>query len=194
MRPFPSRGSAWNALDEALNKGNHKIVALLLDRHPQLIDSVRFHGFTGLYTAAHQGHDKAIAEILSRKPKPHAAVRAGRVQVVAQLLEYEVALNEEVARRRNNSDETALQIAMDETKANEENLLRSFTNQRDPDGLTALHLAVSGRHHEVVTQLVAHRPQLLDAQSLGGFTPLHMAIRSAGGAVACCQARTNTSS
>jgi len=152
------------ALHVASENGHAKLVAWLLAKEPRLIKQVDGSRSTALHLAATEGYDEVVAELLAAAPPGfidwidddsftalHCAALFGHANVVARLL----ATNPESA-----------SIITEECSSVLHLVLGPFA-QRGKESQV----------REIVTQLLAVRPSLIDGVNKQGMNVLHLAVQ-----------------
>ncbi|CAN6292411.1 unnamed protein product [Urochloa humidicola] len=154
---LPSVSLSGTALHQAVLGTHHRIVEILLEKRPELIDLTDSDGNNALHYAAQKDHQRAV-ELLLRK-------------------------RTDLAYKRNHQSMSPLHVAAhygstDAIKA----LLRhcpDVAEMADAHGRNAFHVSVeSGKANALRSLLHRVRPaELLNRVDVGGDTPLHIAAK-----------------
>lgn len=196
-----NRDNEWTALHMASAAGQLEVVQLLLDRKADTSAKTK-DGFTPLYLAAQNGHDKCIEALLKAKTPInqtngenettalHLASCSNRPEVVKLLIDRQA--NHAIKDKLSSTplDLAALNGHAECVKA----LLDGKANiedKTDDNEWTALHTASAAGHKEVVELLIA-RGANVSAITKDGFTPLYLAAQN--GHVECIKALLNAGS
>jgi serine/threonine-protein phosphatase 6 regulatory ankyrin repeat subunit B len=169
-------------IHESTRKGNAASVEALLKKHPELVNNRDADGWTPLQIAADCGKSE-VAEILlaahadvnAANPAGytalHLAVSEGHKGIVALLLTNKVDVN-----AKENSGMTPLYFATAHKQEEIAELLRKHgaTGAFDPL-VDKIVLAASDGDVESVKVLIKEHPDLINASSPDGMTPLHHA-------------------
>src|SRR5438876_304135 len=67
----------WTALHSAADNGHKDVVALLLDKYPDLVAATDKDGWTALHSAANYGHRDVVALLLGKMDDASINAKAG---------------------------------------------------------------------------------------------------------------------
>ncbi|KAL2517921.1 Ankyrin repeat family protein [Abeliophyllum distichum] len=139
-------------------KGHTEVVRVLLSDNSQICLARDRNGLTPLHLAAIKGRIDVVKELVQAKPDA-AIVTVDRGQTILHLcVKY------------NQLDALKLLV---QTIGDQE-----FTNSKDSDGNTILHLGVADKQVETVEFLLKVSATEVNARNLSGMTPMDILIRS----------------
>ncbi|TVU45192.1 hypothetical protein EJB05_04668, partial [Eragrostis curvula] len=154
---LPSLSLSGTALHQAVLGGHIRIVEILLDKRPELIDLTDSDGNNALHYAAQKNHPRAVEMLLSK--------------------------HLELAYKRNLKNQSTLHVAAHYGSTDAIMVLLrhcpDVAEMVDSYGGNAFHSAVTGGKLNAVKCLIRHvRPaELLNRVDLDGNTPLHLAVK-----------------
>ena len=143
-------------LCSAAYEGDRRVVAFLLNKHPQILYGENSEALSALHLAADAGHLDVVSLLLKHPgidvsktwdgwTALHTAAAAGHADVVALLLNHASAMLNSNINKGGNRGLTALHLAVLEGHADVVALLLKCpevdVNERDDRGETALHIA-----------------------------------------------------
>ncbi|PIN18231.1 26S proteasome regulatory complex, subunit PSMD10 [Handroanthus impetiginosus] len=183
-------------LHTAATLGHLNFVKELLSRKPELAAELDSHSCSPLHLAAAKGHVDVVKELLGadvevgfirntdgRTPL-HLAAMKGRAAVLAEL----VRANPEFNRALTDRDETGFHLC---AKWNRFEALKSLgeevgkygevVNWKDCEGNTALHIAVTNKHIQIINCLLTLNGLEVNALNKNGLTALDLLKQSPRG-------------
>ncbi|KAA8525041.1 hypothetical protein F0562_011465 [Nyssa sinensis] len=141
-------------LHVAASLGHCELVAVIVNRYPQLMRRKNSTGDLAIHLAASSGH-QLMVECMVRQAKQHAGQASGSGQI-------DIAIEENEEIKKTASRNAQVDILM------EENLEKN----------TALHLAMKNRHYELARFLVEKNPQVSINLNKERMSPLYMAAEA----------------
>ncbi|XP_047948662.1 ankyrin repeat-containing protein BDA1-like [Salvia hispanica] len=182
-------------LHTAAALGHLPFVNLLLSRAPALAAELDSRGCSPLHLAAAKGHADVVRELAAadsgfvrnadgRNPL-HVAAAKGRVAVLAEM----VRVNPEWIQALTDRDETGLHLCVKWNRTDAVRVLgeemRSrngdVLNWKDCEGNTALHIAITHKHLQIIEYLVTLNGLQVNALNKSGLTALDVLGQSPRG-------------
>ncbi|KAL8035980.1 hypothetical protein ABFX02_12G129600 [Erythranthe guttata] len=182
-------------LHTAATLGHLSFVKELLSRKPELAAELDSHGCSPMHLASAKGHVAVVRELLTsadggesvcvrnmdgRTPLHVAAIK-GRAEVLAEL----VRVKPESTRDRTDRGETGLHLSVKWNRVDAVKLLgeeigedSEVLNWKDCEGNSALHIAVTKKHVEIIKYLVTLNGLEVNSLNKSGLTSLDLLKQS----------------
>ncbi|KAI3447182.1 hypothetical protein Pfo_003847 [Paulownia fortunei] len=180
-------------LHTAATLGHLNFVKELLSRKPELAAELDSRGCSPLHLAAAKGHADIVKELLSAggevgmvrntdgRTSLHVAAVKGRTEVLAEL----VRVMPELTRVLTDRGETGLHLCVKWNRVEALKLLGEemgkdgeVVNWKDCEGNTALHIAVTKKHNEIINCLLTLKGLEVNALNKSGLTALDLLRQS----------------